>query len=652
MLFTSASLSALFYLLATPALALDAKQVQAADKATKLQAGDGKSKIEVQKSEPTQTKPGQPADKNSEALRNKQTPSLSELYKNRSNTPILKRRDKASEDDLRRELRRVPEIGLRAADLGPLLLRYETDYKNTFQVTAGVDLDPSSLLAIRPDFGRLPMGFRRIDGNAAAILARLSNKLRFYLAKAAPPDDRNKRPNPVLLRELMRVEQRGSRPEWLRPDVIPVLMQLLMHEDKPVRAMLIDLLAEIDGKKATVALAQRALVDLSPELREAAIKNLRVRTPEDYRPEFLRGLTYAWAPIADHAAEALVALQDKGAVPELIALLEKPDPGLPSPTTWNRLVVREVVSLQHMANCLMCHPPSVTANSPVPGIVPELTLRGVRVSGYGSNTTSRPTEAPIWIRADITFMQQDFGVTQTVAPLPGTTLSTDVRFDYVVRTRTVSPKAASELTNVPKKGEPSSQRQALLFALRELTGSDRGQTFAAWKPLLPEGGVGSEADKLVQQLVKASRDRRINLINKYRYSKDEVYGEALARAIPRLPESQRGRAREALADRLIRMNASDLTNKLQSDCVETRRAALVACNDKQEKSLVAEIIPLLDDSEPAIVRLAHRALKTLTNQDFGPAPNATRDEVAAALAAWNSWWKKQATPEQETPGGR
>src|SRR5262249_53700388 len=183
----------------------------------------------------------------------------------------------------------------------------------------------------------------------------------------------------------------------------------------------------------------------------------------------------------------------------------------------------------------------------------------------------------------------------------------------------------------------------LLFALRELTGSDRGPTYADWRPLLPEGG--SEAEKLAHELVKASRTRRANLVNKFRFGKEEVYTEVLTRAIPQMPESQRGGAREALAYRMVRMSASELANKLQDECVETRRAALIACKDKEEKSLTGQIIPLLDDGEPAIARLAHHVLKTLTTQDFGPTPNATQEEVAAAIVAWKAWWKKQATPE-------
>jgi HEAT repeat protein len=592
-----------------------------------------------------------PADQSAPASTDKPSNSLSELFKRAPQTGRIVRRDRASEEELRRQLRWAPEVSLRPSDFGPILKQYESDYKNVFEVAQGVDYDPATVLAIRPDLNRLPMRVRRITPDAAAILGRLSVKLRFYLAQAAPPDDKNKRPNPVVLREAMRVEKRGKRPEWLRPEVVPVLLQLLMHEDKPVREMLIDLLGEIDHPRATVALAQRAIYDLSPELRETAIGYLRTRAREDARPILVAGLSYPWGPVADHAAEALAALDDREVVPQLVGMLDRVDPGVPRPTSGNRLIVHEIVAIKHLANCLMCHPPSPTARSPVPGIVPEVTLRGINTSGYGSNTHSRFSESPLWIRADVTYLRQDFAVMQAVQTLPGTSVTNDFRFDYLVRTRTISSKTLNELRNLPKKGELSEQRQALLFALRELTGSDRGQTFAEWRSLLPDQGVKGDADTLVGQLIKAPAARRVNLIMKYRDNKERAYGDALEQAIPRLPNAAKAQAREALADRLARQAGTEIAEKLQGESVEARRAALAACITKEEKSLVGQIIPVLDDDDPAVARLAHRALKTLTGQDFGPTPNASKDAVASAVAAWNSWWRKRAGSEQKSPDG-
>ena len=56
------------------------------------------------------------------------------------------------------------------------------------------------------------------------------------------------------------------------------------------------------------------------------------------------------------------------------------------------------------------------------------------------------------------------------------------RFDYLVRRRVLSPNEAGSL--VSKDSYP--QRDAVLFALRELTGEDRGEKASAWRELLPK----------------------------------------------------------------------------------------------------------------------------------------------------------------------
>ena len=49
---------------------------------------------------------------------------------------------------------------------------------------------------------------------------------------------------------------------------------MLMHEDRRIRLVLVELLADIPGKQATVALAQRAVFDTCPEVRELALRAL------------------------------------------------------------------------------------------------------------------------------------------------------------------------------------------------------------------------------------------------------------------------------------------------------------------------------------------------------------------------------------------
>src|SRR5262249_41679490 len=151
----------------------------------------------------------------------------------------------------------------------------------------------------------------KLHATTANNLNTLSQKLRFYLTRIAPVGQDGRRPDPAALEDTLRRELRGRKAEWLRPEAVPTLMQILVHEDVPVRRMLVDLLAEIPGPEATVALARRAVFDLAAENRAAAIGALKEREGKHYRHVLLRSLRYPWAPAADHAAEAMVALADK-----------------------------------------------------------------------------------------------------------------------------------------------------------------------------------------------------------------------------------------------------------------------------------------------------------------------------------------------------
>jgi hypothetical protein len=63
------------------------------------------------------------------------------------------------------------------------------------------------------------------------------------------------------------------------------------------------------------------------------------------------------------------------------------------------------------------------------------------------------------------------------------------------------------------------------------------------------------------------------------------------------------------------------------------------------------LIPLLDDTEPAVAQAAHAALKSLTKQDLGPAPEADRADRVLSMAAWLGWWKQETAVASAAPGG-
>jgi hypothetical protein len=151
----------------------------------------------------------------------------------------------------------------------------------------------------------------------------------------------------------------------------------------------------------------------------------------------------------------------------------------------------------------------------------------------------------------------------------------------------------------------------------------------------------TETGRLSAELVNAPEEKRDEVLKKLRDSKGGEYSDALADAIPKLSGEMKTKARDALAERMSRMTAGTLKDKLRDDDLEIRRAAALAVAMKEEKSLVPRLIELLDDSEQPVARAAHAALRNLTGQDFGPAADAGRDERAQAIAAWKDWWAKQ-----------
>jgi hypothetical protein len=302
-----------------------------------------------------------------------------------------------SEADLLKDLARAPEVGLTPPELRPLVEAWTAAFESTCdETTRGFSYEPLPLLQRRPDLVQLPLRqgrATRLTPREAERLQSLSQRLHGYLDRltaancgachtvdlrldtqrlaghaAEPPADL------APLRKLLREEKEGRRPVWRRPEAVAALQQILMPESAPYRRLLVELLDEIGGKRAVAYLAQRAVFDLSPEVRRRAVAALRRRPKEEYRKALLAALRYPWAPAAEHAAEALVALRDQEAVPYLVSMLKEPDPSAPVKLPNGRFVVRDVVRLRHTFNCLTCHPPAAKANEPVPGAVPGINL--------------------------------------------------------------------------------------------------------------------------------------------------------------------------------------------------------------------------------------------------------------------------------------
>jgi hypothetical protein len=159
-------------------------------------------------------------------------------------------------------------------------------------------------------------------------------------------------------------------------------------------------------------------------------------------------------------------------------------------------------------------------------------------------------------------------------------------------------------------------------------------------PALPRN-LDPEAARLCLELLQAPADRQLPLIEKLRDTKGVIYTDALATVVPRLTGTVQEKARDALAERFTRMSAATLKAKLTEEDIEVRVAAIRACATKEDRDHVPDLIGLLTDSQPRVVRAAHTALKLLTKKDFGPPVDATATERSRAAAAWLAWWKDQ-----------
>ena len=392
---------------------------------------------------------------------------------------MVKNRRETTEDQLRRQIDHVPEVSLDRGHDQTQAQRTVSLARAAKQNKARIET-VSLLLKNRTDLAGLPL----IMGDdchltlpAAEHLQSGSVALRAHLATSASVTRAGRvidsHPDPKKLSALLMDDgQRFNK--WLKPEAIPTLQQMLMAEDQATREVLVDQLSRIDGKRASLALAQHALFDLHPSVLRSALSALANRPHEECQSVFLAGFRHPWSAVADHAAGALAALGMRGAVPALLGLLDQPHPAaLYQKPGRKTFYVREMVCLNHFRNCLLCHPASLNADDNVRGAVPDPNLP--LPTGIAYYSTSK-----MLVRADTTYLRQDFSVQRSVenpGPWPAAQ-----RFDFLVRER---PATLSEVRAAPalEANGPSEHQKAIFFALRELTGADPGPTVEDWKRL-------------------------------------------------------------------------------------------------------------------------------------------------------------------------
>ncbi|MEQ8787201.1 MAG: HEAT repeat domain-containing protein [Pirellulaceae bacterium] len=257
--------------------------------------------------------------------------------------------------------------------------------------------------------------------------------------------------------------------DWNGPEAVPALEQVFQVEGPEIRLALVRRLGAIDCKKSTEALVRRALYDLDADVRTEAVEQLAWRSSDDYLDLLMAGFRYPWDPVAWNAAEALVQLEAREVIPELLHLLEAPDPRDPYVNDQGNWAVKELVAVNHLKNCQLCHTQSVATSDPLRGVVPIPEQRLPQIYYASQNKSFQ------FVRADVTYLKQDFSLVQEVrnhGPWPE-----KQRFDYIVRERELRGEEAPALSGTPsggledaKRKKDYAQRRAVLFALQRLSG--------------------------------------------------------------------------------------------------------------------------------------------------------------------------------------
>jgi len=174
----------------------------------------------------------------------------------------------------------------------------------------------------------------------------------------------------------------------------------------------------------------------------------------------LAALRHPWPPAADHAALALVALEDEEAVPALRELVRQPDPRAPYEDENGRWRQKELVRVNHLRSCLLCHPPSLNERDPVVGPIPK-PGEPLPALYYSRRREGR------MVRADVVFFRQDFSVTHEVEK--PNEWPDEQRFDYLERTRERGATAAQAEAEKARQAKTYPQREAVRWALRMLS---------------------------------------------------------------------------------------------------------------------------------------------------------------------------------------
>lgn len=389
---------------------------------------------------------------------------------------LAKRIDERSSELLSMELLKAREVSF-SGPPGLTMPVESKDAAKTQKPNSRVYVDTILSIAGRSDLAGLPFRFGReamLTGNSAQKMDQFAKQFR-QVIQTSTLSATDKRLNIKVLHATLIGENKTGAvkfdpKKWITAESIQCLQQMLQSEDGELRRMTCELFRAIDLPEATEALVKWAVFDIEAANRAAAVDALRTRDQKEVTRLLLGYVQYPWVRAVEHAAEALVELNCREAVPQLVAAYEQPDPAAPFrmelPNQSEGTFRREVVRVNHARNCVTCHAQSFLTNDCLRAAIPdpERPLPPSLSLAYYNGRNE-------FVRADVTYLRQDFSVVQPVA-YPGK-WSAHQRYDYFVSVRRENDVPSNAII------ARDSYRQAIRFAIVELSKHDP-DTDSAW----------------------------------------------------------------------------------------------------------------------------------------------------------------------------
>ncbi|MFO0863986.1 MAG: hypothetical protein U0744_04925 [Gemmataceae bacterium] len=294
---------------------------------------------------------------------------------------------------------------------------------------------------------------------------------------------------------------------------VAALMQILSPESEALRSGLIRHLKRLNHPDATLALAKLAIFSEEPSLRAEATSALKSKPGSHYDGAIRLGLRYPRPEIAVRTMELIAKRERMDWADALVKLLEEPDPRDPKLSDDGKsYLVREVVKIRHLDNCLLCHPPArrgseamvtgqlsgilwqeflAAPRKQIPNAGGQFGFGGYNQGGIAGFNRTGFQDGPS-VRFDVTFLRQDFSLKLAVtAEEQGVSKGAAIkleRFDFLVRTRKLTPAQARQYQKelARDSGEKSPYRIVAHSALRQLTKQDAEPTAEAWRAVVAE----------------------------------------------------------------------------------------------------------------------------------------------------------------------